>query len=73
MIVFPYVVIFLPGDCLNVLSGQSAKAMALTFDVNNHLLSASGNGCVFVWTLDRRAPDDFQHQQLPSLSTFTFL
>ena len=52
------------GDCLCVLSGHSEVAVALTFDGENRLLSASADGCVFIWSLIRRVPDDLKNLQL---------
>ena len=51
---------------MSVLSGHSEMAMALAFDAEDHLLSASADGCVFMWTLIRRVPDDFRNLQVHS-------
>ena len=41
-----------------MLTGHSAVAMALAFDLENRLLSASADGCLFIWLLHHRIADD---------------
>lgn len=38
-------------------------AVALTFDLENRLLSASADGCVFIWSLVHRSPEDARNIQ----------
>ena len=48
------------------MTGHSEIAVALSFDGDNRLLSASADGCLFVWALTKRVADDFRNLQLHS-------
>lgn len=37
--------------------------MALTFDLDSHLISTSADSCIFVWTLSHRVAEDSKQLQ----------